>query len=80
MGGVAISGSHALFTPHGLSWFECSVLSEKQGPPKVSSSNLSSLHCAQPYIFSNDMPPVESLQLEETCSSIFWGQFFMTET
>lgn len=54
--------------------------SEKQGPPKVSSSNLSSPHCAQPYIFSNDMPRVESPQLEETCSSIFWGQFFMTET
>lgn len=55
--------------------------SEQQGASKVSSSsNLSSPHSAQAYIFSNDMPWVESLPSEETCSSIFWGQFFMTET
>lgn len=55
--------------------------SKKQGASKVpSSSNLSSPHSAQAYIFSNDMPRVEPLQSEETCSSIFWGQFFMTET
>lgn len=54
--------------------------SEKLGASKVSSSTLSSPHSAQAYIFSNDVLWVESLQSDETCSSIFWGQFFMTET
>lgn len=71
--------------PRGLVCFKCSTVTktphEQQGASKgFFSPHPTGSHRAGARVFSNDLSCCDSLQPEETLSSIFWGQIFMTET